>query len=190
MVVIYYGLKTETSIIPPALKWPPSRFGRAMHCGWQWLFKTYRHLKQHIGRDRRLRTEPHLAQTDFHVRASSGSYCKFILKRSWLIYFDFDPSFDFFHGRYLNFQGRCKTLSGEVCTSPQNPPLLQFKFCPYSLTENKPRHPKADVATEVSGMKFSYLNFFAYMLYEHSRNTKKINLTGPLAITVFSIISR
>ena len=26
MVVIYYGLKTETSIIPP-LKWPPSMFG-------------------------------------------------------------------------------------------------------------------------------------------------------------------
>jgi hypothetical protein len=39
MVVIYYGLKTETSIIPP-LKWPPSRFGRTMHCGWQWFFNV------------------------------------------------------------------------------------------------------------------------------------------------------
>jgi hypothetical protein len=46
MVVIYYGLKTKTCIIPP-LKWPPSRFGRTMHCGWQWLFKggqTAKHL--------------------------------------------------------------------------------------------------------------------------------------------------
>ena len=39
MVVICYELKTETSIITP-LKWPPSRFRRTMHCGWQWLFNT------------------------------------------------------------------------------------------------------------------------------------------------------
>jgi hypothetical protein len=31
--------KPKHNIIPP-LKWPPSRFGRTMHCGWQWLFNS------------------------------------------------------------------------------------------------------------------------------------------------------
>lgn len=31
--------------------------------------------------------------------------------------------------------------------------VLSFKFCPF-FTENKPRHPKAEVATEVNEMDY------------------------------------
>ena len=95
--------------------------------------------------------------------------------------FDFDPSFNFFKRKCMNFQGRWKKSQGEVSTSPQQ---HRAKFGQHYRINEVYRYPPTNQLNLHSQLVSHFLSFFSY---HHTNITRDVNLWRVSRFTVACI---